>query len=226
MVGTKRTGQKIHAGVVAPIFAILMVIVIGCGGDVDEPATAIPAAANAQSDSIVNSFSSEDPVEGDQDKQDASGRDSAAGAVAEKLVMASPLITPLEEPEPGSDEAMIYEVMTTRLKALNLQDYQGVLDTCDPRLAKPNTPEKLEILWETFAIPYAPAMTFNRKNASIRFLKDGSGIMESDLYTYDERLFPSQESNAVMDSWYKVDGKWYISNVWCHSGNLRLKTDE
>jgi hypothetical protein len=223
LVGTKRFGLKIPAWITAPIIAIFIAASIGCSGDAEEPSNVISESKPPGSNSITSSFSSEDPVEGDQEKQDAF--DSAPAAAEEELEMASPLITPLEVPEPGSDEAKIYEVMTRRLKALNLQDYQGVMDTCDPRLSKPNTAEKLETLWETFATPYAPAMTYNRKYASIRFLKDGSGIMESDLYSYDEPMFPSQDSNAVIDSWHKVDGQWYISNIWCHSGNLRLKTD-
>ena len=212
--------KKTTAWTMAPFIAILMIAVIACSSEVDEPATSIPA----QSKSIVDAFASDEPVPEDQAKQDSVDAEAAAEAkIAGDAVMASPLISFVEEPEAGSDEAAISAVMTTRMTALNLHDWQGVMDTCDPRLAKPNTPEKLELLWTQFAEPFAPAMSYNQKNASIRFFKDGSAIMESDLYAYNEPLFPSQTSNAVLDNWVNVDGKWYISNIWCHSGNLRLK---
>ena len=223
MTGTKFIAERTTAWSALAIIFILMLAVIGCGGETNEPATAI-SASDGQSNSIVDAFSSDDPVAADQAKQDEIDAEAAADAqVAVNAVMADPLVTPSEVPEAGSDEAKIYAVMTVRLTALNLGDWPAAMDTCDPRLSKPNSPEKLELLWTRFASPWAPAMSWNRKNVSIRFLKDGSAVMESDLYAYNEPLFPNQTSNAVLDSWVKVDGKWYISNAWCHSGNMRLK---
>ncbi|MCH8911144.1 MAG: hypothetical protein IH867_10455 [Chloroflexi bacterium] len=128
------------------------------------------------------------------------------------------LVVPVVEPDVGSDEAAILEVLERQIRALNIEDWVGFLDTCDPRLAKPVTPEKAAFIWDTNVVPFIPTGSLSRRNVGVRLFDDGTANVTSDAYSYGALAFAD-----FSDVWVERDGEWYMTGIFCHGGNSRLK---
>ena len=209
--------SKITLLLVGLIFSLTSLI-IACGGDeaVDDDST---SDVSDQSNSLVSVFS----AEADEDF-------SADDELANELVntefvdrgMAPVLVDPIVEPEIGSDEAAILEVFERQVLAFNQRDPGAFIKTCDPRLAKVNVHAAIERLWSTYLEPSAPGQSYNRRFVEVKVFKGEFANVSSKPYSYDEPFFSQELSGSFTDSWVKVDGEWYISNVMCHNGNRKL----
>lgn len=212
MVGTKISVQTRLVWLTATSIAILMAVAAACGNS-DEPAsTVVLNAPPTLDESTVRS----------QSILDATDADDSLNAQLSTPKMVEVLVHVTFEPEVGSDEAAILKVFERQIKALNLNDWVGFLDTCDPRLAKLNSAEQLEGLWDTYVRPFAPALSYNRRNTEIQLYGGDIANVKSDLYSYDTPFFSVVENN-VTELWVKVEGNWFMSNAMCHGGNLTLK---
>ena len=192
---------------------------VGCGSSDDPPeeAAAGGAATTEKPKSILSITSA------DEFPNDESLSDDASGAVPVTAELVEVFVVPAVEPEAGSDEAAILEVFERQVRALNLRDWETFIDTCDPRLAKINDVETVESLSETFVFAYAPAPSYNRRNVEIKVFNGSAANVAAEWYSYDEPVLFDGATAVTTESWVKVDGDWYVSNVMCHSGNRKLK---
>jgi hypothetical protein len=63
------------------------------------------------------------------------------------------LVVPAIEPESGSAEVAILDSVERVVRAINLDDWAGLLANCDPRLASPLSPTGVEQIWDSSVGP-------------------------------------------------------------------------
>ena len=198
MVGTKRSFKTISVWLAEVSFAMLMILAVGCGGGGKTSETG--SDDPSQSASLLDSANVEDSVDVELNGS----------------LTLHDMVVPVIEPESGSPESKILSVFRRGVEALNAEDWDAYLATCDPRLAKPFTPDQVEFTWVTNVVPFAPAGTANYRNATFRVFDDGTAMSEADGYSNDTPWFED-----LSEAFALVDGKWFSNSIFCHGGNSR-----
>jgi hypothetical protein len=181
----------------ASFIAILMIAVVACGGDVEEPATAIPAPS-------VDAYASDDPVEGDEQKLESAEARANVNS-EEQRVASAKAVHPAIEPEPGSDEAAIIESYEEIVRAIRTRDYAAYVEACAPtsrRLSIEQTEFVFRSIWDEFL----DVAGMTQREVTIRLFDDGTALTEAVMYEYDD-LFLERLSYGFT----KIDGEWYAT---------------
>jgi hypothetical protein len=195
--GTTMLKRKTTLGMIASFIAILMIAVVACGGDVEEPATAIPAPS-------VDAYASDDPVEGDEQKLESAEARANVNS-EEQRVASAKAVHPAIEPEPGSDEAAIIESYEEIVRAIRTRDYAAYVEACAPtsrRLSIEQTEFVFRSIWDEFL----DVAGMTQREVTIRLFDDGTALTEAVMYEYDD-LFLERLSYGFT----KIDGEWYAT---------------
>ena len=124
-------------------------------------------------------------------------------------------VVPAVEPEAGSDEAAILDVLDRVVRAARVGDIDSILENCDPTTTK-LTPEGIDrmigqIFFRDFLKEKGKDFAgFNYRNVAVRVFDDGTAITSSDQYTFDELDF-----EGIQGSYHSRDGNWYPDSF-CH----------
>ncbi|MCH7970771.1 MAG: hypothetical protein IH960_06985 [Chloroflexi bacterium] len=124
---------------------------------------------------------------------------------------AAGLIIPVVEPEPGSDEAAIFDVFERVTRALRTDDLDSYLALCNPA-RKAMTIPQLEFIFDNLFSQYGDLTGLNHRDVTVRVFKDDTALTESIMYSFDDIFFES-----FSYSFNKIDGTWY-ANSNCTAG--------
>ena len=194
--------RKTTTKMIASFIAVLMIAVIACGGDVDEPATALPG----QSSSIVDAFAADEPVAEDQQKLESAEADAAAKPNAEDKRVASAIaVHPEVEPEPGSDEAAIIEAYERTIQAIRARDFVAYVDACATSKRRISV-DQTEFVFNSIWDEYLNVAGMTQREVTVRTFKDDTAFTESVMYEFDE-VFVERFSYGFS----KLDGVCYAT---------------
>ncbi len=194
MVGTKRFGRNTVAWTIAPLIAILMVTVIACGGEADEVVAIQTNAADVQPSSTP----------------EPDAFDDIASSGIQKRTFTGPVVVPLTEPEPGSDEEAIIETMERFVQAVITSNVDAYLAECNPTRTVFTVPQA-EFFFEDVFSQFGDPAGWNYRDVTVRLYGEDTAISETTIYHFDEVY---GEDYSI--SWSKVDGIWY-SNSNCNT---------
>ena len=120
---------------------------------------------------------------------------------------------PAVEPEAGSDEAAILDVLEHVVRAFTVEDWDASLERCDPSLRTMTAEQAEQIIEVTYG--GAGVADLNFRNVTFKVFDDGTALTSSDVYRLDELVFEN-----VQQSWHAGEGKWY-SDTFCQlAGNV------
>ena len=170
-----------------PLFvAMLLAVVIACGGSEEssgavaaDPPTPPPAPASTSAPAVSPT--------------------KTPRPVAEPVI-------PAVEPEPGSDEAAIFEVLAVATMAMRSEDYALYRSACNPA-KKTLTLEQVEFVFDSVFSQYGDLAGYNQRDVTVRIFKDDTALTESIFYEFDNVLFSSFQYSFI-----KVDGEWYVDS--------------
>jgi hypothetical protein len=195
MVGTRSTFKSKSTWLLTLFTAMLLVSAAACGGTSDEPSTAV--AANSADQSIL----------------DPSGTDDSGDANQGALTPVDPLVVPVVEPEPGSDEAVILNSLSNVALAVATKDWDLFVETCNPNRRMKNGAQA-ELLVEFYiAQGRADLSGLNYRDVAVQIFDDGSAATTAVEYLRDE-----VGTEQVQFSWFNSDGIWYLNTNCINTG--------
>ena len=168
----------------AVIVAVVLAVVIGCGGGADPTATSVPPIAPPEPTSTLV---------------------PAASPIKTPRPVAEPVV-PAVEPEPGSDEAAVLKVLENVTMSYRNEDFALFQSLCNPSNAVLRL-DQVEFLFESVFSPFGDLAGINHRDVTVRLFKDDTAITESIMYEFDDVLFSSYSY-----SFSKVDGNWYLDS--------------
>ena len=120
------------------------------------------------------------------------------------------VVIPAVEPAAGSDEAAILEVFDRVVRAVNVEDWEATVETCDPGRAHMTAAQAELIINIDYLRSHDSLAGVNFRNVTVRIFDDRTALTESDEYELDQPVY----SDPVQHSWHAVDGIWY-SDTFC-----------
>lgn len=143
-----------------------------------------------------------------------SGQSAPAAPSGQVLPENPPLqlsvVIPAVEPAAGSDEAAILEVFDRVVRAVNVEDWEATVETCDPGRAHMTAAQAELIINIDYLRSHDSLAGLNFRNVTVRIFDDRTALTESDEYELDRPVY----SEPVQHSWHAVDGVWY-SDTFC-----------
>lgn len=186
MVGTIRS-PGIGRWSLKPVFAaILIVVAVACGGSAESADT---VATNPPTTSPEPTSTAAPTVPPTARPEPAAG-----------------LIIPAVEPEPGSDEAAIFDVLERVTRALRTDDLDSYLALCNPSRSV-YTISQLEFVLDNVFSQFGDLAGLNHRDVTVRIFKDDTALTESIMYEFDDVFFES-----FSYSFNKIDGIWYANS--------------
>ena len=120
--------------------------------------------------------------------------------------LAAGLIIPVVEPEPGSDEAAIFDVFERVTRALRTGDLDSYLALCNPSGSVYKI-SQLEFVLDNVFSQFGDLTGLNHRDVTVRIFKDDTALTESIMYEFDDVFFES-----FSYSFNKIDGIWYANS--------------
>ncbi len=126
-------------------------------------------------------------------------------------------VVPATAPEPGSDEEKILAVREKQVRAVNARDYALFQGTCTPSAGEPPALDQLKHLFEELggttgvypsALRFSPE-GYNVTNVAVKLLR--APFAQTNSNVYDHERFVTED----LQTWEKVDGKWYSDSDPC-----------
>jgi hypothetical protein len=126
-------------------------------------------------------------------------------------------VTPIEVPEPGSDEEIILAVFKQQVRAMNTRDYESFTATCPPGEWENNqaTWDKLAFWWDQGAdlgklLPDFTYQSFNARGVEFKTYPKDVVATKFNVYNYDTLLV-----EGYSWWWEKIDGEWCSTSRTC-----------
>ena len=195
MVGTRSTLKSKSTWLLTLFTAMVLVSAAACGGTSDEPSTAV--AANSTGQSIL----------------DSSGTDDSGNAIPGALTPVDPLVIPVVEPEPGSDEAAILNSLSNVALAVATKDWDLFVKTCNPNRRMKNGAQAELLVDFYIAQGRADLSGLNYRDVAVQIFEDGSAVTMAAEYLHDE-----VGTEQVQFSWFNSDGNWYLNTNCINTG--------
>ena len=109
----------------------------------------------------------------------------------------------MTEPESGSDEEAILNVLERVTLSIRSEDTTEYVESCNPSRAKLSEAQ-VEFVFESVFSQLGELAGINHRDVTVRTFKDDTAITESVMYEYDDVLM-----SRYQYSFSKVDGNWY-----------------
>ena len=196
MVGTKQTFKSVLNPIALFAVGMILILATACGSsDEDLPATASTGASLV---SDTTPLESEAIVDDDLSQPEA--EDSSTTDVR---IAPAQAVVPMTEPEPGSDEEAILNVLERVTLSIRSEDTTEYVESCNPSRAKLSEAQ-VEFVFESVFSQLGELAGINHRDVTVRTFKDDTAITESVMYEYNDVLM-----SRYQYSFSKVDGNWY-----------------
>lgn len=133
-------------------------------------------------------------------------------------------VTPKEQPEAGSDEEEVLNVLEKQVRALNNSDWNGFSELCHPKFLNPPKEAVIKHMWEELGGDFGYFISgfttagYNARNVEVTIHGDAVAVAKFEMYNYDDFV-----SDNISRSWGKYEGVWYQDGGFSCTTDFALK---
>ena len=192
-------------------------LVVACGSG-DEPAS---SNASGSVGSTSSSSASQPTLESEGSLLSDENVIPTATAVAGPPEIA---VIPKEQPELGSDEEAVLNMLERQVRALNNSDWNGFSELCHPKFLNPPSEAVIKHMWEElggdfgYFIPGFTTAGYNARNVEATLHSERVAVTKFEMYNYDDFV-----SENISRSWGKYEGVWYQDGGFSCTTDFALK---